>query len=158
MSAYVGSSKNLKDLKERRCRVFRSRNQTLCSFLPPSSSLLLPTRLTTKSLSQNTKFPSQKGLRVNLSREKLTLEPWAEEEGGRGMEASSQGWVVDVLLNRKGGALHCTTRRLGGPLIGSPGNSYVAHLVSHYRSLRYQERRCGFNTKPQSAKSRHDFE
>jgi len=54
--------------------------------------------------------------------------------------------VVDVLLNQKGGALHCTTRRSGGPLIGSSGNSYVAHLVSHHRSLGYRERRCGIQS------------
>jgi hypothetical protein len=43
------------------------------------------------------------------------------------VEAIWQGWVVDVLPNRKGGAFHCTTRRLGGLLISSPGDSSVAY-------------------------------
>ena len=37
------------------------------------------------------------------------------------VEASSQGWVVDVPLNRKGGGLHCTSKTLGQPYSGCWG-------------------------------------
>ena len=49
----------------------------------------------------------------------------------RQVKASSQGWVVDVLLSRKGGALHCTTKKgetihctaksFGRPKLRQPG-------------------------------------
>ena len=76
----------------------------------------------------------------------------------RGVEASSRGWVVDVLLNRKGRALHCTTKTkmgesLGGPLLGSPGISTVAYLAMRNRNLEYGERRCGCNIKHQITKA-----
>ena len=45
-------------------------------------------------------------------------------------------------------------RRLGGPVLGFPGNSTAAYLVMQNRNLEYGERRCGFNTKHQSTKGR----
>ena len=95
---------------------------------------------------------------MNPQHSTLNPKPGAEEEGGLGVEASSQGWVVDVLLHRKGGALHCTTKSLGelGRLVlGRPGNSYVAYLVMQNGNLEYGERRCGFNTEHQTTKRSH---
>ena len=51
---------------------------------------------------------SRMGRHKQLKREGASLHHVVEKK----VVASSQGWVVDVLLNRKGGALHCTTKRL----------------------------------------------
>ena len=49
-------------------------------------------------------------------------------KGDGGWRQAGKDGSSTCYVNRKGGALHCTTRRLGGPLDGLPGNSFVAYL------------------------------
>ena len=73
---------------------------------------------------------------------------------GRRRAAEPKGGGASLHHEKRGGrfAAQKSLRGLGGPVLGGPGNAYVAYLVMQNGNLEYEERRCGVNTKHQSTK------